>query len=972
VNNKLRRLISSIKRWVSDVGQSSIDDSLLINEADPVIRRLQREYEEKNPDIRRVRANNLVDEIISLMFGLSSPPGYSFHKLTEQLQGSRRLHLQRIAFYVYVDRTNPLAGQEVSELSENFYSRLTDLAKVHQPVLNLIRDFYEFKEKIAKPNTEIEPFNAESNDHQKKIKLFFPCYFSICPKDFPKELRSYTYVAGRLLIHDRNAIQRWEQKEQEKKEQQDKLEPSETLQQRAWLATTIKSDGIHDDKRVRLNAHRFVDTDASAPQPETQLYIGNWRTNWDFLVGAAEHDEIQCAELGERSGTIRLSKLQLQQEARWSADPKFPDNLPEWLKCSALDFEEVPDNVIKIYVTPYAGLFKPLLPFITRKEFPQELKLIARVMPTHRGQLDDFLEMGRDFLQVIANLRITISSAINIQHDSLWLVSSADGSIFRLFKQDGLWSAKAVNDGDSFAVGNVSYLWNAATGMGYPMWVRGLLHIRPPDNQRQNFICVLNKQPGAELAIVYDERTLFPLNPDTTLGRAGIVKLRCTELKHDGTAIYGLVPVRDSRIPFFDFQKDVYSNIWYSYEGESSDTHDVNRERPRTNDNIRSLRFDRQRGQVVYDDGQPVLTKRGSYHLICGTSFFQIKVSGTPDVEGRSTAERDQAISTEQEVLALPRAEFDPTDSSDVMLRLSDTVRWKECKVNYFDKSNFAAHYTVNVASKEYFLKAYFGDASAEREAGFYERYDAIGDDINIQVPEEILRVTTGNSPWAIIFPRLRPLEEWLPPTNSLSLAQSAAIGLGYARLLKRLAEDHLINYDIDPSTICLSDTGQLLIVDFDNTFPLFMSAADVPPLRSIIDSGRLPAKNRFLPPEAYKLREASDNYEREKALREIGSGFGTYMLAVILLQLLKMVEVEEGDPRYIRIAAGVLIDRAKAERSNIETASELEHLLGRMIDRDQSRRPPPAEVLSKFVSLTESFRASSELAAKQVSELLG
>jgi hypothetical protein len=76
--------------------------------------------------------------------------------------------------------------------------------------------------------------------------------------------------------------------------------------------------------------------------------------------------------------------------------------------------------------------------------------------------------------------------------------------------------------------------------------------------------------------------------------------------------------------------------------------------------------------------------------------------------------------------------------------------------------------------------------------------------------------------------------------------------------------------------------------------------------------------------------------------------------------------------PRHIRIPAGVLIERAKAERSNIETASELEQLLGRMIDHDQSRRPSPAEVLSKFASLTESFRSSSELAAKQVSELLG
>lgn len=992
-------------------GGSEKDRELPVGNVDPICYRLKRDADSRygSPDVRRLvpqdlQNDGLVDEIISLMFGLTSSRGFTFEKLVEELRKKSRLRLERSAFYIYMDRNSRLASTDIIELSENFYKRLLKLIKRETELIKgeveQIKDEDERRKEEEERLKENAPLRnlvevyyqsaTKSFDPDKisrdELRMFLPCYFSICPKNFPKGMSDWVFIAGRLPIHNNNEIRRWEQRQKDINEGEAQSESSGGVIPRVWYLARVETGGARKDSRVRLNAHKFAFVNASVPQSENELYIGNWRNTIDLSIGAAEHDEIQCPALEDKCFTSRIN-LQPEADGDWKVTNEKPAGLPEWFKYYTPEILlDIPcaANEVKVCVKSYGGKYKLLTDFITRKEFPQELKLMARVLPDNTGQLADFWEVSdKDFLDVSRDISALVVTAIEVQRDMFWLVRTNNDRVFCIVKEGQRWVKELLTDGKEVNVGTISYLWKpAAAANTYPSWVKGLLHIRA-DAQRQNFVRLLIGQRGAELPIDGDVLPQFRINPDTTLGKAGIVKLRCLDRGTDGKAIYGLVPVPKARFPFFAFQKNIYSNTWYSYTGDSNG----------------DLRFDEKRQQIVYKDSKEVLAERGSYNLICGTSFFQIKISGTPDIEAisitaESASQSDEPASTAE--AASTELVFDPTDPTDVTARLRDTERWGNYIIkDSVGKSDFAAHYTLSDGDSNHFLKAYFGVASAEREAAFYERYREQARQLYIQSPDDILRLSTDEPPWGIIFQLLYPLEEKLgvgSVGSALSLPQAAAIGQGYAKLLKALADDQLINYDIDTSTLCLDSSGRLVIVDFDNTFPMLTDDKYVPVLRSILDKGMLPAKNKVRPPEAHQLSKAKDTYDRQKALRQIRAPYSTFMLAVILLQLMKITdELKSGEERS-GVPTGALVNKARSENSSIEGAEDFEKLLGDMLNPDprdvlepdtddmldpeqrpkRNLRPSPDEVLARFISITEKFAAHDQDSAEKISRLLG
>jgi hypothetical protein len=458
------------------------------------------------------------------------------------------------------------------------------------------------------------------------------------------------------------------------------------------------------------------------------------------------------------------------------------------------------------------------------------------------------------------------------------------------------------------------------------------------------------------------------------LGSDGVVSIACTKVITDGRGAYALRPVAGAANPFFAFQPVSKSDPRWAHYERPWLVYDLERVSGEHTGDLR-LAPD---GYAVFK-GEVVTAEEYGYNLICGTSFFQLKISGTPHVDAAVTAPVRPSTETPAAEAAQPEpaVEFLPTEES-VGMRLVGSERWKQYRAIEARgiRSNYAAHFWLtNKDGDRRFLKAYYAHsvASALRESGFYEKFEERARELYICPPDEILRLKPGEPPWGLVFPRLTPFDEEFPEGRLPTLTQTVAIGYGMAVLLRALSDARLINFDVDRSTLCFDPGGRLVIVDFDNVYPMLgerPSVAELAALKAIIDAGKLPAKSTAQPREALDFA-ASKVYEREEALTRLGAPFHTYLLAVVLLELRGREERTQG-PSGLTVAAGAFAGSAAAEGADPQATREFERLLVEMLKTKADDRPSPEALVSKFRGLALKFAAGGARARGEVASLLG
>lgn len=939
-----------------------------------LFRRLDRDSKQQ-PYVRRLYAKArqesvLVDEIISLMFLVErTQDTYTEDRLIAALNRKQSLNLHWNAFYIYVEKNFPLEIER--GITQSFYDRLAGLSRDVRAVQDFVNERRRYKQRIA--GATEEPFEPENPVHRRTMKNFLPCYFSFCRKEFERSMEDQAFIVGRKPLHDRDEINRYERERADDNEQRKQYgsalgDDAAT----ALLAATVTALGRYKGKRVNLNAHRFDSIDDGSPQPEGVIYAGNWLKDWEISIGAAEHDEVRCEPLEDKAAKALISNLMLANKQRWTYNFRPPEGLPDWFKCYDKKTEDERDEAadsVSVYFLMHGGLDQPLLDFIGRRQFRQEIKLVARALPVLEGQLSEMNEISeRSFRAALEGL--VLAAAIEVRPE-FWLVRTEAGEVLRLIRRDGAWERTALANSIKFNVGNFTYMWNGAGDFDLPQYA-GLLYIYPPDKEVKDFNRSLNADVNADgLLIAYEQPFASRVNPDRTLGSKGVVSVKCINVKDDGRGNYGLMPAKGAKNKFFAFQPVGGQNIqrpaskksWLIYDGKG---------------NNGDLTLDQESGFAYYN-GKVIIADQYGYNLVCGTSFFQLKVSGTPYVgEGGGFGRR----------LALPAAptapageseavEFDPTPSN-IAMRLLDT-EWADYQgIRQVDQSNFAVHCILsNESGDEKFIKAYYANSapSAKRESSFYEKYQGRAAELFIPPPDEMLRLPAEDTPWGIIFPRLTPIDEVFPEHAQPTLAQVTAIGYALARLLHAMSDDGLINFDIDRSTLCFGKNGRLVIVDFDNVYPILSNPAqpdELAVVRGILGEGKLPAKNPSLPSEARDFIATTGSYKRQEALAKIGAPFSMYMLAVVMLQLKKSVGASMPTDSDVTIPHGALTKSASEENTDAEAAGELEKLLRAMLNAKPADRPKPAEVVVKLGGIAHKFVRHSPKEAEDISRLIG
>ena len=911
--------------------------------------------------VRRVQTDilknrmRLIDELIMLMFNLQRPTGTFVQSSLIEALDRYRLSTFWSVLYIYVDED--IDVPTTHQLQVSFYDRIMELSKKSRNLQSFINERYQLHQR--QPGNQVsEEFNPHDNEratvYRGLIVNLFGCQFSISRKDFPEGSTDNIFIVGRMPLYDKLQMIRVGQPPREPENNQES--------QGVYLAVTVKADGHHEGKPIRFNAHRFGSYSDNSPQREFSLYIGNWRTDWEFSFGAAEHDEIQHTAMLERAARLRLNNLQISIN-HWDYRPQIPQ-LPKWIKFFNHDETRKPrqEGIRLCFVKPPA-LFHPLVNVIGRQQFRQEISLIGRMLPSAGGQLHRFLDVTDSGLRSsVRNLNVT--SAIEVR-DSLWLIKTEDNKVIRVSQPDQRrWETATLDHGATFTVGNTEYKWHAKRANLYPDGFAGALSIYPSTEEVRSYRQQLNVDKDAEGFLVsFDGPFERKINPDDLLGRNGVVTIKCVDVSEDGRGKYAFMPVRDP-VPvnsFFAFQP-VYARekgwpsgkAWLTYNAKSPS----------------ELSLDAESGEVGFE-GKRVLAEDHSYHLICGSSLFQLKVSGTPYIGSPAVVSAPVPAATSDAPPAATAAssEFSPID---IQIRLSKTP-WGGYGVRDTDRSNFAAHFSLTApddTEPRYFLKAFFPHSmeSSNRELKFYERYRSRAHELFLSTPEVLKTTTESNeeAPWGLVFPLLHTYEKYLPSAGQATIWQAAAVGIGMATLFKAMAEDGLINFDIDVTQFCFESSGRLVIVDFDNVFQILRDAEDeaqLEPLLSILRQGRLPAKNSVLPPEAHAFIETANPDDRARQLAQIGPAFNTYMLAVVVLQLLKM---------KIPFEAGALVRHAAAENLDPADVTRFEKLLQEMLKPAAKDRPGPSEALSRLQTITRVLCEKHESARADCVKLLG
>jgi hypothetical protein len=916
--------------------------------------------------VRRVKTETLLagtrltDEIIMLMFNLQNPSGtYVQSSLLEALD-QRQLSNPLSVVYIYLDAETPF--HSAYELQDRFYDRIMALSKKSTSLLRFIDERYQLY-LDAPRNQRTDRFDPDNEDRASEFRgmlvNLFACHFSVCRKDFPRESTDYIFIVGRMPMYDSQEMDRYRLRQRQGVRQNNQSARD------IYLAVTVKADGHHEGKPIRFNAHRFGDSSDNSPQREFSLYIGNWRTDWEFSIGSAEHDEIQHTDMLDRAERLRLNNLQITNN-HWDYVPMNP-NLPNWIKFFNRDVTRTPkEEGIRLCCVKPPVLNHPLVNVISRQQFRQEISLIGRMLPNSGGQLQRFRDVTDRLLRAAVR-NLTVTSAIEVR-SSLWLIVIDDNKVMRVSQTDQRnWEAAALDHGATFSVGDTEYRWHARRTNLYPDRFAGTLSIYPAAPEASSFKKQLNVDQDAEGFLVsFDGQFERTINPDDLLGRNGVVSIKCVEVTDEGRGKYAFLPVQNPipRNPFFAFQP-VYARergwptgkSWLTYDDESPS----------------DLTVDTRTGEVLYD-GKSVRAEDHTYHLISGSSLFQLKVSGTPyigtPVVTAPTPRLPTATPEAAPPVATASSDFQPIQ---IQIQLLKT-RWAGYGVKDADRSNFAAHFHLTPPRKTqptHFLKAFFPHSteSANRELRFYDRYRRRASQLFLR-PPEILTTTSEASneetPWALVFPLLYTYEKYLSSAGQATIAQAAAVGVGMATLFKAMAEDGLINFDIDVTQFCFDRKGQLVIIDFDNVFQILTDPEDetqLEPLLGILREGRLPAKNSFLPPEANAFIDTANPDDRPKQLSEIGPAFSTYMLAVVVLQLLKA---------EFPLKPGTLVHQGVAENLNSKDVKLFEDLLAQMLSTSAGDRPEPAEVLTRLEAIVKAICEQNETARADCLRLLG
>jgi hypothetical protein len=919
--------------------------------------------------IRRVKSDvllgtKLVDEIIWLMFNLQKSPGRNFlttGALVEALD-QRPLSTALRVFYVYVDEQSEIPA--ANYISDTFYDRLADLSEESTSLFRFLNERFRLQQLQTGTNPTIE-FAPDNPNHRKLLVSLLRCQFSVCRKPFPPQGFDHIFIVGRMPLHDVQEIERYRYVLQTRNATTVNTpgQPAEV-----YLAVTVKTAGRHEDSGLGFNAHRFGQRDDNSPQREYNLFIGNWRTDWEFSIGGAEHDEVYHSGMASASARIKLNNLQ-RDGARWVYRPSTP-SLPPWISLHHYDAtRETGDGIRLCFVRP-PTLDNPLLNVMNRRQFRQEISFIGRVLPHSQGQLQQFNEITDPaFRAAFRDLRVT--AAIQIK-DSLWLVNSREGASRVFLNDQSQWELANLEDGATFHIGEAEYRWQSAANDLYPQRFCGALSIYPSPREALAYKKQLNVDKDAEGFLVALNREFsLDMNPDLTLGADGVVYVKCVEVTDDGRGKYALVPVPKATNPFFAFQP-VYprekgwpsGKAWLTYDEKSGD-----------------LQRDEQTGEAGYGDLR-ILAEEHSYHLIGGTSLFQLKVSGTPYIGAavvpRAVAAAPGVAGSPVKSPSTPTDDFTPTPLN-IEIRLLNTP-WAAYRVEEADQSNFAVHFRLlKDTGPKHFLKAYFPHsvASAKREAAFYKRYRDRAEQLYLS-PPHVLQVNgegADNPPWALVFPLLDSHEKYFPTSSQATIAQAAAVGLGMAGLLRAMADDGLINLDVDVTQLCFDSNGRMVVVDFDNTFPILTDPNNqelVAPLLGILREGRLPAKNPSLPPEARTLSTTLNPEDRRHALASIGPAFSTYMLAVILSQMLKAGTKSKTDDGYLTVPTGILLERAAAQNLKKKEIRPFEDLLREMLSPASAERPQLADVVTRLQAIIHDLSASNEKAREDSLRLLG
>jgi hypothetical protein len=903
----------------------------------PLFVRLQREAADSDSGVRQLKLEDVKGEeiirlMVALMFGLQRGPKGFDDWVLESLTNRSSLQVLRRVFYLYVyDNVGDDQAPVKEEIEERFCQYLIGLHQRDDAPASLrkfIKDLFEEEGGWDNPDYQFE----STRQHLSKfLKGFLELQLAICFKPFPPAGEGIAFLAARTPLHHRRAIAKRE-RELEKLHAQS----ADSDEPQVNIAVTITAEA--GEKNVSLNAH-FFRAGARRPQPQGELYLGDWRDRWRLSIGAAEHDEIVCEELKKDVYLLNIDNLKF--EKAWKFNLRLKPQPPTWLKMEC---------------KPHPTRDASLLDALGRLPGEPEVKLIARALPKEDETLRSELEGLPGFRESIRGLSLV--SAIEVKVNEVWLARTKDGTIYKIGRNNDTENREKLDHGKGFDLTltenvKVHCIWKSEIGELVPQQFCGLLMIEPTPEDVARFTRRPGYAPGTSFSIAYGVRDIFSsgINQDRTLGRNGNVELISVK-PDDGRPAYVLKPVDGATNPVFALQQSVRAV-------ESPDTWLVF-------DPLRggNLQPDEGTRQAVYN-GKVVKVVGANNRLICGTSVFEIKTSFTPNL-AMLIAARDAeqgAPST-----ATPSARRD-LDESAILVKLH-TTKWRDYVPEFFANTEVADHYILKnkQTDDKRFLKVYraISVSNAKREARFYAEFRQNADQLYITPPDATpLQDANEEVPWALIFPLLAT------PTV-FSVAQTAAVGYGMAVLLKAMAEKNRVNYDLDESMICLRNDGRLNIVDFDNVFPLSggaLSDSDNELLDELIGARRLPTKFDLLPPEGREFNQATQDVERDLALEKITDRFSTYLLAVALLRLQKLDEKDAaGNATFSKPK---LIELAQAQSASVTAAEELAALLGEMLSPQAAARPQTEQVALRMGLIALQFANYNKTARNEIMELL-
>ncbi len=942
--------------------------------------RLSAEAMDKTGGTRKIKvcsSAELVDQLIALMFKLKDDgDGYRqndqndiWKLLRKNARRSResgntfRLKAHSKIFYTYY---NGDAGTYTpTDLSRAFYDRIYELAgmssdqtandapsdQLRDAVIAAMKAFIQnyINEGVEQMGQAPIEFDPNDSGHRTLFKNALVCNFAFCPKKFSNA--EDHFIVGKNSIYDIREI-----KQKEARQRKEKMDGGELIDDTRDDTQVCVAYRYHvpeqstDGARIQFNAHRFRSKENALPKAELELLMSDVKTMYLLSAGSAEHDEIYCPDWSETQ-SIFLKNIQ-REDASWKGY-QDPEKLPEYMRA------------VKGYRSQ--PLYSYLLKRIELSQFQPKIKFVSRVIPIKGevGEIEPFLALEvRDLAPV---------AAVEITHD-LWIILDSSSKPFRFERTGANWTGKRLEENVRFTVGECTYFWKTAEDdVHLAMFsdkYAGLIVIEPGERQKAQYEQDLSVDKGAESLPVANHDTFISkkIVNDPHLGTNGVVGLMC--VKDDWKVEFAFSPVRHPKRPvhpFFAIKRVVPSNTqpwppntdWVVYQGDSD---------AEAEEKINSEGF------LTYD-GQMVLAVRSSYLLLCGTSIFQIEISGTPGVKdlsnvrtAHSESEREGASS---QVLMLP-APVVP-DEENIVILLQDTP-YRDFMPRKIGRSDIASHVELEKDNeKTVFLKAFWPGCkdNAEREINFYETYKDRSAELFIKPPIGVLQDKGTAQTYYLLFEKLENEKRPFSAFQSATISQAVALAYSLAVLHQALSDDGWVNFDIDPTNVCFEDNGRICLIDFDNVFPLVMSTP-IPPeivekVGGLLRSPKLPAKNDFLPPEAIAFNESAEGVEKEKALANIDSSYGLYLIGATILTVFHASRTNQNN--QLALAEGRFRNLA-GENLN-EAAKQLKNLLKEMIKGKASERPSPKNVVERLESIIRKL-ARDEEAKKEMDKLLG